>query len=335
MSAFTVAVTSFQASIPSPSQGVWNLGPLPLRAYALCILLGIVVAVVVAGRRWEVRGGRREDVVDVAIWAVPFGIVGGRIYHVLTDWSAYFGPQGRGFIASLRIWDGGLGIWGAVMLGAVGVLIATRRHGLRYVPFLDALVPAVVLAQAIGRWGNYFNQELFGGPTTLPWGLEIDLVHRPAGYEQYATFHPTFLYESLWCIATFLVLIWADRRFSLGHGRVVWAYIGLYTLGRSFWESLRIDSAAYVGGVRWNLALSIAMSVIGLVIFVWLSITKPGRETDAYLPGRGPASASNSGGVDGISAGTNDANDGGEVGEGGHTADASASSGEPGERNRS
>ncbi len=274
------------AFIPSPSQGVWNVGPLPVRAYALAILLGIVVAVVVGGRRWEARGGVRAEVADVAIWAVPFGIVGGRLYHVLTDWDTYFGPGGRGFAASLRIWDGGLGIWGAVALGALGAWIGTRRRGILLPPFADAIAPGILLAQAIGRWGNYFNQELFGAPTTLPWGLEIDLAHRPPGYEQFETFHPTYLYESLWCLAVAGFVVWADRRFRMGHGRVFALYVMLYCVGRAWWESLRIDDAPrHLFGLRFNVWVSVVVGLGALGYLVLSARLRPGRETSLYLDG--------------------------------------------------
>ena len=266
------------AYIPSPSQGVWNLGPLPVRAYALLIILGIVVAVVVGSRRYVARGGSVGVIGDIAIWAVPFGIVGGRLYHVVSDWQLYFGPEGAGFVAALRIWDGGLGIWGAVSLGALGAWIGARRLGVALPPVADAVAPGVALAQAIGRWGNWFNQELFGAPTTLPWGLEIAPQFRPAGYVDYATFHPTFLYESLWMVAVALVLIWADRRFTLGHGRVFALYILLYCLGRGWIEYLRIDSANQVLGLRLNVWTSILVGIGALVYLVISSRKRPGRE---------------------------------------------------------
>jgi len=178
--------------IPSPSQGVWHLGPFPIRAYALCILLGIVVAIWLGERRLVERGGPRGSVADVAVWAVPFGIVGGRVYHVLSSPDAYFGPDGDPARA-LRIWEGGLGIWGAIALGTVGAAIGCRQRRLRLATFADAVAPGVLIAQAIGRLGNWFNQELFGRPTDLPWALAIDPQNRPEGYQQFATFHPTFL----------------------------------------------------------------------------------------------------------------------------------------------
>ncbi|MBW8711028.1 MAG: prolipoprotein diacylglyceryl transferase, partial [Mycobacterium sp.] len=165
--------TTVLAYIPSPSQGVWHVGPVPLRAYALFIIVGIVVALVLGDRRWVARGGQPGVIYDVALWAVPFGLIGGRLYHVITDWRTYFGDDGAGLAGALRIWDGGLGIWGAVALGGVGAWIGCRQHGIPLPAFGDAIAPGIILAQAIGRMGNYFNQELYGRPTTLPWGLEI------------------------------------------------------------------------------------------------------------------------------------------------------------------
>jgi prolipoprotein diacylglyceryl transferase len=267
--------------IPSPETGVWDLGPIPLRAYAMFIVLGIIVAVVLGNKRYEARGGRPGVITDIAIWAVPFGIVGGRLYHVLSDWQIYFGEQGRGFTAAFRIWDGGLGIWGAVILGGVGAWIGARRSGVVLPPIADAIAPGIALAQAIGRLGNYFNQELFGSPTTLPWGLEISPANRPEGYAEYATFHPTFLYESLWLVALALVVMWADRRFNLGHGRAFALYVLIYTVGRVWIEALRIDSANHILGVRLNVWTSILVGLGALAYLVISSRIRPGREVIA------------------------------------------------------
>lgn len=266
------------AFIPSPSQGVWNLGPIPIRAYALLIVTGIIVAVWYGTKRYEARGGRAGVVGDIAIWAVPFGIVGGRLYHVITDWQLYFGASGSGFIAALRIWDGGLGIWGAVALGGVGAWIGARRAGVALPPVADAIAPAIAIAQAIGRWGNYFNQELFGAPTTVPWALEIDPAHRPLGYEQYATFQPTFLYESLWLVGMAIFLVWADRRFNLGHGRVFALYVFTYCLGRIWIEALRVDTAHTILGLRLNVWTALLVGLGGLFYFVYVGRLHPGRE---------------------------------------------------------
>ncbi len=267
--------------IPSPESGVWDLGPIPIRAYAMFIVLGIIVAVVLGNKRYEARGGRPGVITDIAIWAVPFGIVGGRLYHVLSDWQMYFGADGRGFIAALRIWDGGLGIWGAVALGALGAWIGARRSGVALPPVSDAIAPGIALAQAIGRWGNYFNQELFGSPTTLPWGLEISQANRPSDYVDYATFHPTFLYESLWLVGVAIIVIWADRRFNLGHGRAFALYVLLYTLGRVWIEALRIDSANQILGLRLNVWTSIVVGLGALAYLVISARMRPGREVIA------------------------------------------------------
>lgn len=280
-------MTSVLLAIPSPSQGVWHLGPFPVRAYALCILAGIVLAIWLGQRRLTERGGPPGAVADVAIWAVPFGIVGGRLYHVISSPDAYFGPDGDPAKA-LRIWEGGLGIWGAIALGAVGAAIGCRRAGLRLSTFADAVAPGILLAQAVGRLGNWFNQELFGGPTTVPWALAIDLQYRPAGYEEFATFHPTFLYELLWNVAAALVLLWLDKRFRLGHGRVFWAYVALYTLGRVWIEAVRIDDAERVLGLRLNIWTSILLFALAAGAFVVSQRRHPGREPSAWLPGREP-----------------------------------------------
>ena len=276
---------SLATSIPSPDQSVWHLGPLPLRAYALCILVGIFVAMWVGDRRWVARGGNKGLVYDVAVWAVPFGIIGGRLYHVLTDWPTYFGSGGSGLRGAIAIWEGGLGIWGAIALGTVGAWIGCRRHGVPLPPFTDALAVGVPLAQAIGRVGNWFNQELFGKPTDLPWGLEIDPAFRPSGYEQYATFHPTFLYEALWLVGVAGLVAWADRRWTLGHGRAFALYIATYCVGRLGMEMLRIDPATQVGGIRINVFTSVVVGLGAVVYFVVSARTRPGRETPEELQG--------------------------------------------------
>jgi prolipoprotein diacylglyceryl transferase len=279
------------ASIPSPGQGVWYLGPVPLRAYALLIITGIVVAVWLGNRRYVARGGAPSVITDIAIWAVPFGIVGGRLYHVITDHQLYFGPNGAGPMAALRIWDGGLGIWGAVALGAFGAYIGARRAGVLLPPVADAIAPGIAIAQAIGRWGNWFNQELFGAPTDLPWGLAIDPAHRPAGYEQYATFHPTFLYESLWLLGVAVVVIWADRRFRLGHGRAFALYVLLYCVGRLWVELLRIDEANHVLGLRLNVWTALLVGAGALAYLLVSARLRPGREDVLVRAPQEPAEA--------------------------------------------
>ena len=265
------------AFIPSPDRAEIHLGPLPLRAYALFIIIGIVIAVWVGERRWVARGGRSGTVSDIAVWAVPFGLVGGRLYHVITTPQPYFGPGGDPW-AAFAIWRGGLGIWGAVALGAVGAWIGCRRRGIPFPAMADTLAPGLALAQAIGRWGNYFNQELFGRPTTLPWALQIDPAHRPVGYAQYATFHPTFLYESVWNVGVAVLVVWADRRFRLGHGRAFALYVAAYTAGRFWIEGLRIDEANHILGLRLNEWTSIVVFIGAVIALVVSARRHPGRE---------------------------------------------------------
>ena len=265
-------------SIPSPGQGVWHLGPVPVRAYALCIIAGIVAAVWLGERRWTARGGRPGDVTEIATWMVPFGIIGGRLYHVITSPDAYFGAGGDP-VHALFIWRGGLGIWGAITLGGVGAWIGCRRRGIPLPAFADALAPGLALAQAIGRLGNYVNQELFGRPTDLPWGLEIDQAHRPDGYATVATYQPTFAYELLWDLGVAGLVIWADRRFRLGHGRAFALYVAAYTVGRAWIEALRIDPANDILGLRLNLWTCLVVFLGAVTYFVVSSRLRPGRET--------------------------------------------------------
>ena len=261
---------------PSPSIAAVELGPFTLHAYALCIIAGIVAATWITERRWTARGGVPGQVLDVVLWAVPFGIVGGRLYHVVSSPDAYFGEDGEP-LRALRVWEGGLGIWGAIALGAVGAWIGCRRAGLRFAPFMDAVAPGLLVAQAIGRFGNWFNQELFGRPTDLPWGLRIDEEFRPDGFTGSETFHPTFLYEALWCLAAAAVLVAWDRRTRQGHGRVFWGYVVLYTLGRVWIETLRIDPAEQVLGLRLNVWTSLLILSLGLVA---LTVARRGREAE-------------------------------------------------------
>ncbi|MFF9558063.1 prolipoprotein diacylglyceryl transferase [Streptomyces albus] len=265
------------AFIPSPSASEIHLGPLPLRGYALCIILGVFVAVWLGGRRWVARGGQPGTVADIAVWAVPFGLVGGRLYHVVTDYQLYFG-EGRDPVDALRIWDGGLGIWGAIALGALGAWIGCRRRGIALPAYADAVAPGIVLAQALGRWGNWFNQELFGRPTDLPWALKIDPAHRPVDTPDVGTYHPTFLYESLWCVGVALLVIWADRRFKLGHGRAFALYVAAYTVGRFWIEYMRVDDAHHVLGMRLNNWTAIVVFLAAVAYIVISAKKRPGRE---------------------------------------------------------
>ncbi|MEV5241576.1 prolipoprotein diacylglyceryl transferase [Streptomyces cinnamoneus] len=263
------------AYIPSPSTGVVYLGPIPLRGYAFCIIIGVFVAVWLGNKRWIARGGRAGTVADIAVWAVPFGLVGGRLYHVITDYELYFG-SGRNWVDAFKIWEGGLGIWGAVALGAVGAWIGCRRRGIPLPAYADAIAPGIALAQAIGRWGNWFNQELYGKATDLPWALKIDAdpaIGRVAG-----TYHPTFLYESLWCLGVAALVIFADRKFRLGHGRAFALYVAAYTVGRFWTEYLRVDEAHHVLGLRLNGWTSILV-FLGAVAYIVISTKRaPGRE---------------------------------------------------------
>ncbi|MGO4955868.1 prolipoprotein diacylglyceryl transferase [Luteococcus sp. Sow4_B9] len=256
-------------SIPSPSWSGFDLGPLRIHAYALCILTGIVLGWRFARGRYQARGGDPEAFEDVVGVAVLAGIIGARLYHVVTDWQLYFGP-GRRPVEALYIWNGGLGIWGAVAAGALAAWLVCRRKGLDFATMADAAAPALLLAQAIGRLGNWFNQELFGRPTTLPWALEIDAAHRPSGFEQFATFHPTFAYEMLWNLAGVAILVWAERRFRLGHGRVFALYVAYYCTGRLWIEHLRIDPVNTAAGLRLNEYTSVIVFLCAVVAFVLL-----------------------------------------------------------------
>ncbi|MDQ3664551.1 MAG: prolipoprotein diacylglyceryl transferase [Actinomycetota bacterium] len=275
------------ATIPSPEQGVWYLGPVPIRAYALCIVAGVIACLWLGERRWKQRGGPAGTVYDVAVWAIPFGLVGARVYHVLSSPDAYFGADGS-LLNALYIWRGGLGVWGAIALGGVGAWIGCRRAGVKLPPFADAAAPGIVLAQAIGRWGNWFNQELFGKPTDVFWALEIDPLNRPAGFEQFSTFHPAFLYEFLWDLGVVVLVIWVDRRRRLGHGRAFALYVAAYTAGRVWIEALRIDDAEMIGPFRLNVWTSIVVFVLAVAYIVVVGRRHPGRETSVYRDERGP-----------------------------------------------
>jgi prolipoprotein diacylglyceryl transferase len=221
---------------------------------------------------------------DVAVWAVPFGLVGGRLYHVITDPELYFG-EGKSPITALYVWRGGLGLWGAIALGALGAYIACKRRGIRFPAFADALAPAIVIAQGIGRWGNWFNQELYGKPTDLPWGLEIDPAHRD-DYPNATTFQPIFLYEFLWDMGVAGLVLWADRRFKLGHGRVFALYVMAYTAGRGWIEMLRVDTVNHVLGLRLNVWTSIVLFILSSIYFVVVGRKHPGREDPSTVEPR-------------------------------------------------
>ncbi len=258
-------------SIPSPplDWSVIHLGPLQIYVYALVILVGIFVGLWLTRRRWVARGGDPVAIEEIALWAVPFGIIGGRLYHVVSTPGPYFGAGGHP-IEAFNVRQGGLGIWGAVALGALGAWIGARRQKVSFSAFMDAAAPGLIIAQAIGRIGNYFNQELFGGSTTLPWGLEIEpLQSALAGqYPPGTLFHPTFLYEMIWNLAGAAMIIVLDRRLRLRFGRVFWLYVIVYTAGRLWIEMLRIDEAVHVFGVRINVWVSILVLAMGIAMFV-------------------------------------------------------------------
>jgi prolipoprotein diacylglyceryl transferase len=288
-------MTMLPTYFPSPPQGVWHLGPLPIRAYALFIITGIVVALMIGDRRWAARGGQRGVIYDIALWVVPFGLIGGRLYHLATDWRTYWGPGGAGFGAAFRIWDGGLGIWGAVALGVLGAWMGCRRRGIPLPAFLDAVAPGIILAQAIGRLGNYFNQELYGRETTLPWGLEIFYRRDPSGYidphsldgvstgQLAVVVQPTFLYELLWNVLVFAILIYIDRRYAIGHGRLFGAYVALYCVGRFWVELMRDDTATHIAGIRIN-SFTSTFVFVGAIVYIVLA--PKGREDPESLRGK-------------------------------------------------
>lgn len=280
------------AAIPSPPQGVWTLGPLPIRAYALCIIAGVLAAIVLGKRRYRDRGGDPELVVEAAVVAVIAGIIGGRIYHVLTDHQKYFCDTCNPSDV-FKLTNGGLGIWGAVTLGAVCVWLYLRAKKVAFAPFADAVAPGIVLAQAIGRLGNWFNQELYGRPTEVPWALEIYYRVNESGAfapltghstgEVMARVHPTFLYEIIANLVVFALLLWADRNYQLGYGRVFALYVAGYCAGRFVVENMRADEATHVFGLRINVIVAAVVCLLALAIAWFLP-----RGRDAATP---PAAA--------------------------------------------
>lgn len=274
-------------SIPSPGIDTLQLGPIPIRIYALCIIAGIIAAVLLTNRRLTKRGAEPWVVVDIALIAVPIGIVCARIYHVVTHWSFYFGPGANPWSA-LYIWEGGIAIYGALIGGAVGAWLGCRWTGIRFWSFADALAPGILLAQAMGRFGNWFNQELYGLPTDLPWGLEIDYPNPawPVGLPEGTLFHPTFLYEVIWNTLGVLVLLFVGRRFRLQWGRLFAIYLIWYSAGRVVWESIRIDPSYIILGLRTNVWAAIFGVVVGIVIFIVQTRRHPGFEPSPYVVGR-------------------------------------------------
>jgi prolipoprotein diacylglyceryl transferase len=256
------------ASIPSPSNGTFNLGPLTLHMYGVMLLLGIAACIWLTGRRWVSWGGDWDLIFRVALWGVIAGVVGARIYHDITSWNQdpTIHQHWWGFAA---VWDGGLGIWGAIPAGvAVGALVV-RRSGNSVRLMMDAVAPGLLLAQGIGRWGNYWNQELYGKPTSLPWGLKIDPTHRVDGYSSFSTFQPTFLYEFIWDVLGVGVLLWIDRRFTLRRPALFALYVAWYTTFRTFEEVLRIDPSNHFLHMRVNFWVSLAVWIVSVGFFVW------------------------------------------------------------------
>ena len=253
-------MTSLIASIPSPPWNAVRLGPFQLRFYGLMIALGVIAAARFADRRWLERGGVKGEVGRLAIWAVPAGILGARLYHVITDYELYTKHPWKAF----AVWDGGLGIPGGIAAGMMCGLVIARRRNLAIPALLDSIAPALPLAQAIGRWGNWFNQELFGRPSTLPWAVRIDLAQRPAGLENYASFQPTFLYESVWNLAVIGLVLFIERQRWLRSGRLFAVYVGGYAFGRFFIERMRIDFAHTVAGLRVNEWISVVAFAIAI-----------------------------------------------------------------------
>ena len=293
-----VLVTALQASIPSPSWSFFDLGPFRVHVYALCILLGIVLAVWMTSSRLNARGGRPGAVLDIVLWAVPLGIVGARIYHVLTHGNDYFYP-GADLLRTLYIWEGGNAIFGSLIGGALGVYIGCRQTGIRFWAFADAVAPAMLVAQATGRLGNWFNHELFGLPTTLPWGLEIESTNAafPQGLPAGTLFHPTFLYEIIWNLVGVILILVLERRFNLRWGRAFAVYVIWYGLGRSWFESIRIDPSETFLGVRSNIWASWLAIAVGIAILIIQNKRHTGRELSVYQAGRDepPATLNSSG----------------------------------------
>ena len=264
------------AALPSPEVAALSLGPLTIHAYALCILAGIMAAVWITQKRLSARGGADGVVLDIALWAVPAGIIGARLYHVVTTPEPYFGDGGDP-LAALQLWKGGLGIWGAVAGGALGAWLACRRYGVPFGELASAVAPALPVAQAIGRWGNWFNNELYGRPTDLPWGLEIHrwdsgaarAVTGPDGEAVVlGTFHPIFLYESVFLLLLAVALLVLDRRVRLAPGQLFGAYVAGYPLGRVVLETMRTDEAEIILGQRLNVWTSLAVLALGVAIWV-------------------------------------------------------------------
>ncbi|WP_431805268.1 prolipoprotein diacylglyceryl transferase [Microbacterium sp. bgisy203] len=275
------------ASIPSPPISSFQIGPLTIHFYALCILAGIVVAAIMTNSRLTKRGAEPWVVIDICLLAVPLAIIGARIFHVVTHWDFYFG-EGKDIWAIFRIWEGGIAIFGALIGGAFGAWLGCKWTGIRFWTFADCLAPGLLLAQALGRFGNWFNQELYGLPTDLPWGLEIDYPNPawPVGLPEGTLFHPTFLYEVIWNVIGVIFLLWVGKRFTLQWGRLFALYLIWYSAGRIVWESIRIDPSEVFFGLRTNVWAAIIGVIVGIVIFAVQTRRHPGLEPSPYVPGR-------------------------------------------------
>lgn len=277
----------FQQSIPSPGWSYFDLGPFRVHAYALCILAGIIAATMITSRRLTKRGAEPGVVLDIILFAVPLGIIGARVYHVLTHPGVYF-FEGADLWRTLYIWEGGNAIFGSLLGGAVGAWIGCRMTGIRFWTFVDAVAPAMLVAQALGRLGNWFNHELFGLPTALPWGLEIAQTNPafPAGLPEGTLFHPTFLYEIIWNLIGVAVILGLERVVRLHWGKAFAVYLIWYGLGRSWLEAIRIDPSEIIFGVRTNIWAAWLAILIGLIILIVQSRRHPGVEPSPYRPGR-------------------------------------------------
>jgi len=280
------------ASIPSPHSGTLDLGPLTIHMYGLTLLVAIAACIWLTGVRWTRRGGDWDLVLKVAVWGVAAGIVGARLYHDITSWNEVSSPKWKGVFA---VWEGGLGVWGGILLGCLVGAYIVHREGVPVREFMDAVAPGLLLAQGIGRIGNWWNQELYGKPTDLPWGLKIDFEHRVAGYENDATFHPTFLYELVYDLVGVGLLLLLDRRYRFKPPALFALYVSYYTFGRFFEELLRIDPAHHFAGLRLNAWVSIVVFVCSTGFFVWWQFIRkggdePGRARAREVP-TGPAMA--------------------------------------------
>jgi len=291
--ALSSAASGVLASIPSPSVSFVDLGPLRIHFYALCIVAGIIVAIFLTNARLTRRGAEKWVVIDICLLAVPLAIVVARIYHVLTHAGFYFGPGSNPWNITQpgsvwAIWEGGIAIYGALIGGAIGAILGCKWTGIRFWTFADALAPGLIIAQAMGRFGNWFNQELFGQPTDLPWGLEIAPNNPaiPVGLPSGTLFQPTFLYEVIWNLLGAAVILWLGKKFTLQWGKQFAIYLIWYSAGRIVWESIRIDPSDIILGLRTNVWAAILGVVLGIVIFVVQSRRHHGLEPSPYVPGR-------------------------------------------------